>query len=126
MTHQEILEIAISKAIAGGWKYHVWLEPVTRSLQEKLKHSTSKQSWIAIIMDEYENQPYQLIFNHEFAKALWGEELVKEAYRLDKGKNKGEVLVREPERPIWQCILRSMVIADDPIKYLGDNIPSDK
>lgn len=46
-----------------------------------------------------------VIFNHDFAKAL-------------RGEKKIIVGMIEP----WKYHLQQMVIADDPIKYLGENL----
>lgn len=52
---------------------------------------------------------YGHIFSHDFARALWG-------YGIFKRKGSSEVL--QP----WQYHLQEMVLADNPIKYLSDNI----
>jgi hypothetical protein len=53
-----------------------------------------------------------IIFRHSFTKALWGDgqmgKLPKHGLRVGVSG--------------WQMHLQQMVIADDPIKYLGDNI----
>jgi hypothetical protein len=54
-----------------------------------------------------------LVFNKDFAKALWGESRkVALAGELREVTNNG-----------WQYHLQQMVIAPDPIKYLSDNMP---
>ena len=61
--------------------------------------------------------PYQvLIFNHDFAKALWDKPIqgyanVYRSYELNG---------RDIEN--WQYHLAEMAIADDPIKYLGEHM----
>ena len=97
MLPKEILEQAITKAIAGGW-----ISPLMPewSVKEIVKGG------------EYD------IFNHEFAKALWGNHLKVAGFykhNIDNG-NTGFILEG------WQYHLQQMVIADDPIQYLGDNI----
>ena len=70
-----------------------------------------KNGWVGGSFDSKEH-PNDLIFNHDFAKALW--------------PDKGTKLFRsgdDPEYvPDWQYHLQQMVIADDPIKYLEANI----
>lgn len=128
MTNQQILEKSIQKAINGGWKFNgdaeiirfnlPWDHPVhtTRTigrnihLELKTKHGnagTAVFDYIAII------------FNHDFAKALWGEDEVRyrDIYPHDEW-NASELL----HNCAWQYQLQQMVIADDPIKYLGDNL----
>lgn len=116
-THQEILTKAIKDAVAGGW------EPVegiavklldfdfsenTNRVYLRYKRVTPIEEWSV----------YGLIFNHQFAQALWG-------YKLKKVE---QVLTQEAGQKLWinldgwQYHLQQMVIADDPIKYLGENI----
>lgn len=80
--------------------------------------------------------PEAIIFNHDFAKALWSEEWedvpIKEFnealaqnlrpydYRTE-GAEVGRALHRTGNKG-WEYHLQQMVIADDPIKYLGENI----
>ena len=83
MTNQEILESAIQKAIDGGWE---------RNLNyEALINGTS----------------YFNVFDHDFAKALWGEE---------------DIPLPQPHDNLsqlnWAYHLQQMVLAEDPIKYL--------
>lgn len=94
MSNQEILEKAIQKAIDGGWRAN-GSEPdwnVKRVFE-----------WLDLYDD---HMIADVIFNKEFARALWGEE----PYSPVKG------LYR------WQWKLQQMVIADDPIAYLGEHL----
>ena len=64
-----------------------------------------------------------IIFNHDFAKALWGEELVVLAHAplpgypkiMGKGEKGRQLLHR------WQHHLQQLVIADDVFKYLEEH-----
>ena len=102
MSNKDILEQAITKAIAGGWAVgKEWLFLI-------------EQTDRGVFMN---NMAYTLIFNHDFAKGLWGEE--------------GQTLTglrcsaQDGVIPYWQYHLQQMVIADDPIQYLGENLPLD-
>lgn len=93
-TNQEILAKAIQKAIDGGWNGVIFGWEWRLGLRIYRTHS-------------------DFIFNHDFAKALWGEwsrEELKAEYH--------NIYELEP----WQYHLQQMVIAEDPIKYLGENI----
>ena len=98
MSNQEILERAIYKAIYGGWR-------------------AGELATYANILEA----PI-IIFNHNFAKALWGEEPYAKViwphpdYELQTGSTYLALT------PLWQYHLQQMVIADDPIKYLGENL----
>lgn len=98
MTNQEILEKAIQKAVEGGW------------------HSEWEYSDNADIYQHFmiDFKPEQYIFNHDFAKALWGDE----GFTSTGLRNyRAEGVTRH-----WQYHLQQMVISPDPIKYLGENI----
>lgn len=134
MNNQQILETAIQKAIEHGWK-----------------DCTEKPSYVKVTNYRYEDDfanglrlitymvsfpsglgftekasTSEIIFDHDFAKALWATGQCvcgKEHY-------KGEVIVLNPgQTPIvhgrpqdWRYHLQQMVIAEDPIKYLGENL----
>ena len=100
MTNKEILEKAINLAIDGGWG-----EP---ELDAKV-----------IATDCFKLGGWhlsQVIYDKSFAKALWGENPIR--LNLD-----GIEHLVAYELPIWKYKLQQMVIAEYPIKYLGDNLP---
>lgn len=106
-----ILEQAIQKAIDGGWN-----ATLDGSTLRKIGSEGKPYAWIGAATWGSKD----LIFSHDFAKALWGEELFAEEF--------DSPIPRFPEakkldiRPVWQYNLQQMVIAEDPIKYLGDHI----
>lgn len=104
MTNQQILTKAIQKAIDGGWE---------TKLAEKVKDGYQWRSKII-------SQPELFIFNHGFAKALWGEE-PSNLLHFPAGPSDKQIIEAE-NIPQWQYHLQQMVIADDPIAYLGENI----
>lgn len=110
------LEYLIQKAIEGKWDkpkhgYKVW-EPIS-SLEP-----------LIVLYEDYDTQiqyNYQaVIFDHKFAKALFGEEIW---VRLSAGLFEEEV---KPDRafmpsihkPLWQHHLQQAVINEDSITYL--------
>jgi hypothetical protein len=118
MNNKQILEKAIQKAIDGGWQvssdkgedeYRVY-----EDVLGKLKIDNS---------DDREINAETIIFNHKFAKALWGDyESSGDPYAVrDRGGNI-QLNVPNPLNKGWKHHLQQMVIADDPIKYLGENI----
>lgn len=119
MTNQEILEKAIQKAIEGRWnvldKFESpdwWIERVPYSNT----YVPEEQLALAVGIKNEEVRalfhPKILLFNHDFAKALFANEPAIRIY--------GDAPV--VLQPAWQYHLQQMVIADDPIKYLGENI----
>ncbi len=126
MDNQQILAEAINRAVNGGWKY-----PFQANCYTIRKHVKSKPEVIAFGFKEnwQDGQRLkgqwsipELIFNHDLAKALWGKE--KQNYApigLLEGWDDDDFLY-DDIKETWQYHLQQMVIADDPIKYLGENI----
>lgn len=116
MTHQDILTKAIEKAIAGGWNemgkpeqgwgvdYGQW-----SVYEQHLMINHFKRG------DEYYHIN-QIIYSHKFAKALWGDIKYPQDVVFEDGASGMRWL------PNWQRHLQIMVIADNPIEYLGENI----
>jgi|SRR6201996_9685989 len=133
MTNQEILTKAIDKAIAGGWnvpkhkrdKRYKW-PPTSIELSEDYGDEGSSGWWLNFpdertwgikLCDSYDFE--DLIFNHEFCKALWGDTIMHNmADMLENGGINGRI----HHIPNWQFHLQQMVIADDPIAYLGEHL----
>ena len=84
MSNAEVLDRAIATANANGWKGSVVYPDVYRS-------------------------PEQLIYSHDFARALWGKEAPNNHCKI-AGVD------------MWQYHLQQMVIADDPVSYLGKHV----
>lgn len=98
----DILEKAIQKAIDCGWE---------------LKHRGSTLWSVSELANYLANRPFYneyalLIFNHDFAKALWGEDRLTIVGNTDW----------RTWPLMWHHHLQQMVIADDPIAYLEKNI----
>lgn len=108
MTNQEILEKAIQKAIDRGWH--------TEAMDF---YDYDEDGEIVLTYYSQTLDPLLFIYNHDFAKALWGKkkrDFVSDEL-IDAG-NEDCWYYCEP----WKYHLMHMVIADDPIKYLGENI----
>ena len=126
MTNKEALEKAIQKAVDSGWK-----EPHGNTLRvddDGRLFCFVNGATDGIRVYGYQFNVEQLIFNHDFAKALWGEfGYVPEAtyyfnYADKRGVVKTKKLFLQSSVSYWQYHLQNMVMADDPIKYLGENI----
>lgn len=133
-THQQILEKALLKAHRNGWK------PLNKDWK-----NVEVQQWqgggmvgIALLYTEgaaavhWVRELEGIIFNHDFAKALWGNgtilttpSMFGKLTRVHMGlpvakpepSTKEALIVRG-----WHYHLQQMVIAEDPIAYLGENI----
>lgn len=100
MSNQEIIDKAYQKALDGGY-----LAP----------------NGIAISPPQF----MELVKLKMFAVALWGDEKITlDATHALWGKEYKSVksIQHDFKQRAWQHHLQQMVIADDPIKYLGDNI----
>lgn len=104
--HQQILERAIQKAIEGGWN---GAKPVYDEAMRQWYTSDADGGYIVPSMIE-------IIYSHDFAKALFGEETLV-------GAADGE---EKTFWAAWKLHLMRMVIAPDPIKYLAEHLQNDR
>jgi hypothetical protein len=100
MSNQQILEKAIQKAINGGWENNT-------AFYDYQSRGISDEALLG-----------ELIFNQNFAKALWGE---NNGWSCDMANCPSKDCACGKAK-YWQHHLQQMVIAKDPIKYLGENI----
>lgn len=119
MTDGQILIKAIEKAQKNGWYSDSWHRIVpTDAVGLRLHGDGAMQLYRNGSVDE--THINEVIYNHNFAKALWGDSTAYVDARAAVGK-------LDPRHDVmagngWQYHLQQMVIADDPIKYLGENI----
>lgn len=127
MTDSETVEKAIKIAIGNGWQPIETIEGSDVVIQQWQGHGMLE---VCFYKDSYEHNPMKwvrelegIIYNHDFAKALWGVEEVDhfDLVDLDNGGKTSTVT-----KPIWHYHLQKMVVADDPIGYLRDNLPLDR
>jgi len=99
MTKQEVITKALKKA---GLEYDY-----TSKNSVKIWYKRVIEDGLEIYAKEYTFT--ELIFDHDFAKALWGED--------------GEGIMHGGSGRIgWRHHLARMVVAEYPIKYLAENI----
>lgn len=119
MKSQETLEKAIKKAEKNHWNFFDWTE--ADDFEWSMTTDEFDQPLLQIngLGDEFYFHPNLVIYNHDFAKALWGDGLVngKVPFNVSLG------LERPGNTVAWEYHLQMMVIADDPIWYLGNNLP---
>lgn len=114
MNEQEMAQVmsdAMGKAIKNGWKG----SPLIDNVKDYRKLLESK-----LLVDiVYGLNCYELIIlylpPHDFAKALWGKNPMWSNDPMGAYND-------SPKEENWQHHLQQMVIAEDPIKYLGENI----
>lgn len=123
MTDQEILTKAIEKAIAGGGAY--WMQDGFAKFEVR-QPVTMLECVIDFKVGDYEQTVNQqhVIFNHDFAKAIWGDKKIRiRKFTPDinnLGIYKNEYI--DGKTNAWQYHLQQMVIAPNPIKYLGEHL----
>lgn len=116
MDAKTILTKAIQKAIDGGWDT-LLAKKVKSIVDEEPRLITQASNNI------YHLSPDNFIFNHDFAKALWGEPKVMSYKELRDAGYSGTGGVIDMRYPGWRYHIREMVVDDDPIKYLGEHLP---
>lgn len=108
MTKQQIIEKAITKAKDNGWKsfgFDKWsIKPNGVQVDFELSDE-QKEGWLS---GGYSPHYMVVIFDHDFAKALWPGE-----------RREGFNTIMTPN---WIFHLKRMVISEDRLKYLGDHL----
>lgn len=119
LAHSEILQRAISKAIANGWQA-AYDDYGNLLLGDP---SSPRMTYTPGPMASPEDK--NILFDKSFAKALWGEDLW-ERYQIcfEPAYTRGasELSSSKVNLTEWQYHLQQMVIADDPIAYLGEHL----
>lgn len=105
MTDQEKLEALLQKAIDGGWElpheaYDWEVRPNDMIRFTSIDDETQDPGTWYMPLE-------QLIFNHEFAKALFGDE-----------PGLGAIPGYIDDAPNWQYHLMLAVVSDNPIDYM--------
>mgnify|MGYP001616230773 CR=1 FL=1 len=104
MKHEEILKKAIKKAIKNGWSgWVVSWKVIPQGKYPRVKLMGSEQGF-----EDSDLFLEQLIYQHDFAKAFFGE---KEVGTYDS---------RFDSEPAWTRYLQEMVLASEPLKYLEE------
>lgn len=122
MNNQQKLEAIIAKAIEGGWlPYFAAFDSNLRKDNIIIRYPEGVSSvnfdyqmkGHIIGVGGYDMEPYSIIFNHDLAKALWGDKFINPVMRDDKGSQ-----VIAFQQTAWRHHLRQAVTADDPIDYI--------
>ena len=110
MTDEQILKKAIEKAMKKGWRKDDLIGKIETIQWEVYApcgwHVYGKKDSFTLDMKFY--------FEHDFAKAFWGEEECSKEFP----KLQGDIQVVLYEGKEWEYHLQIMVLESDPIKYL--------
>ncbi len=126
-TNYEILERVIKKAMDNGWKKEIIsktygdteaISSVDFAVRDIKKH-------MDLLIGNFIQYPRQMLFDHEFAKAYFGE--ATEWMYLSHGEDM-DIVSEIPtkvewhedyeERNGWQYHLQQMVLCEEPLDYL--------
>lgn len=112
MTDTQTLRKAIEVALKNGWKIgdKAQWNGVTDFITFDFDLECSDK-W-------HQFKVRDILYDHNFAKALWGNQRLLETGLL------GEPIA-QPQY-LWQYHLQQMVISDDPIAYLREHMPDEK
>lgn len=125
MNNQEILTKAIEKARENGWQPIGWRSDMPVYVRQWQDNGMVE---IGIYLQGHNNEIQWdrelegIIFNHDFAKALWGH---AHHYKCDYEPlptGSGDWAGMTDTISVWEFHLQQMVIADDPIKYLEKHL----
>ena len=123
MSNQEILEKAIQKAIDGGWtvgrqikfeKSMGWVQ-VGDGPEEPEVTENGVTARMTQLLGETD-----ILYDKGFAKALW-KDIDFDPTDTDLWEGDGYTSASFLGEA-WQFHIQNMVIADDPIEYLGENL----
>lgn len=117
VSREEILKKAITKAVENGFN-------------NGLSSTYSDEDKVKMIWNIALNHPFQIIYNHWFAKAFFGEEWVDDSGWTEKmdieyRKTRTEEMIKNIQlrdwrkhEIAWEYHLQNMVISEDPLAYL--------
>lgn len=111
MKNDEILTKAIAKARLNGWDMWGW-----RNFQVVMGGVGFFDGYGDFVRNAGKgnlDSDFDVIFNHEFAKAFFGEEDIEIRYDSDY-----QPISKVINNVGWQKHLQAMVLEENPIKYL--------
>lgn len=126
MNDEKILEKAIQIAIRNGWCDHMASTFKYKKGDYSAWDTFDEDGWFRRGHYDEEDRSLSIadvIFNHDFAKALWGTgRPTNGQVWLENLWATGDNCDLQFDGELWQYHLQQMVIADDPIKYLGEHL----
>jgi len=108
LSDQEVLQAAIEKAIKGGYVTEDWVQGPGHLATTVLQQGTLEQ----------------LIFSHEFCKALWGSRTVNalNGNKFVAKKLPDGVIETVYVDLAWEYHIKQLAVAEDRIDYLRKNM----
>lgn len=120
------LRPVIQKVLDNGWKPRTFpslpeypSDPETIVGFEIYKYGTKHVTFFTADDIRFRIPLYEIMFNHDFAKALWGIGELDEPTKLYYHTSNTTGFATTVNR--WQHHLQQMAASDDPIAYLVEN-----
>lgn len=117
LARKNVMHRALELAFANGWDWELYPKADWQQLDIK----TQARGIHELLKDDAYKT---VIYNHDFAKALWGDNTEYIQTWNENAKKFINVPPLDPGnyKPAWQYHLQQLVIASDPFGYLADNI----
>ncbi len=133
MEDKKILQKAILIAEKNGYKGHLGYLPMFLKRCPEKKEKFTKQEFMDLVSELWLRHKNDIIFDHSFAKAFWGNEIIckdggtYDIYLkscIDAGMTKEEAKLdweidEHITLPKWQYWLQRIVLEAEPLKYIG-------
>lgn len=120
---KQIIELAVDRALKCGWS------PIDDVKKQPTRSRFSEPSnSVSLILSEKEPEVlgilklHEVIYNHEFAKSLWGEKEVHYFDIVSIDADGERTKTQTVTKAMWVYYLQQMVVSDDPIAYLAENM----
>ena len=127
MNNKEILQLVIERAEKKGWNFFGLNKMPNFSWDiDECRYNTGKHlPFLQMYFDlpfnvtpnSYGAIIWEVIFDHDFAKAFWGEVFELE-WPVKEELDNNRIGYRIKTIPIWQYHLQQMVLEEEPLKYL--------
>ena len=114
MNNEQILKKAIEKAMGNGWGTFKEVKDLGVAIIKVPDKDTIVMNWENI---GYSYHTYSIIFSHDFAKTIWGEEKL-EFLPEDSGLSAENNQAIYFEKPVYFYHLQQMVLEKEPLKYI--------
>jgi len=122
ITQSQKLEALVQRAIDGGWQRLAnkrW-EVIGRDF------GYGQESWVIEklenvepIWEDYYHDKEWAIFNHDFARALFGKGIINNSKEVLR---QGDIIEYKDWPAAWQHHLQQAVVSDDPISYMYEAV----
>lgn len=133
MTQAQKLEALIEGAIVGGWRggRHLnwsgdWIGevPTLEVMSLFPSHPFLRYTTGGVDVEEHTYPPEIMLFDKDFARALFGEDLIETGLIEDwyRESEMSDIEITQQELPAFQYRLQQAVISDNPIDYYYDQV----